>query len=223
MIILASESVEILGKWGNALRANSPICVAASVNDLIDKVAGSAPSIVALDHNLQPGRVIETVKSIRNASPGVKVLLLTEPGFSYPDDDALALLKAGVRGFCVSDMASGMIQKIVQAVHQGQIWIRTELIARVVEELAKQAREPAMLMASENAPADAAMLPASPLAQLTPRQRDIAAGIGEGESNKGIARRFNITERTVKAHLTMIFRKLNVRDRVQLALLVSQR
>jgi two-component system NarL family response regulator len=58
------------------------------------------------------------------------------------------------------------------------------------------------------------------LAYLTRREREIAELIGNGECNKQIARQLTITERTVKAHLTEIFRKLGIADRLKLALLV---
>jgi two-component system NarL family response regulator len=59
------------------------------------------------------------------------------------------------------------------------------------------------------------------LADLTRREREIAELIGNGESNKQIARQLAITERTVKAHLTEIFRKLGIADRLRLALLIT--
>ena len=61
------------------------------------------------------------------------------------------------------------------------------------------------------------------LADLTLREREIAELIGNGESNKQIARQLSITERTVKAHLTGIFRKLGIADRLGLALRVTAR
>ena len=59
------------------------------------------------------------------------------------------------------------------------------------------------------------------LANLTRRECEIATLVGNGESNKQIARRLDITERTVKAHLTEVFRKLEVADRLKLALMVK--
>ena len=59
------------------------------------------------------------------------------------------------------------------------------------------------------------------LANLTRREYEIATLVGNGESNKQIARRLDITERTVKAHLTEVFRKLDVADRLKLALIVK--
>jgi DNA-binding NarL/FixJ family response regulator len=58
--------------------------------------------------------------------------------------------------------------------------------------------------------------------ELTSRQRHVAALIGGGASNKEIARTLNICERTVKAHLTEVFRALGVRDRLHLALLMNR-
>jgi DNA-binding NarL/FixJ family response regulator len=56
---------------------------------------------------------------------------------------------------------------------------------------------------------------------LTPRERDIARLVSNGACNKNIARELNISERTVKAHLTTIFQKLGIADRLHLALYVS--
>jgi DNA-binding NarL/FixJ family response regulator len=63
---------------------------------------------------------------------------------------------------------------------------------------------------------------AAPLAELTPREREVATQVAEGACNKEVGRRLDITERTVKAHMTAIFEKLGVRDRLQLVLLLRR-
>ena len=92
----------------------------------------------------------------------------------------------------------------------GELWIRRGLVPKLVDSLTAD-HEDTMNGATGR------------FAVLTPREIEIARLIGQGASNKGIARQLSITERTVKAHLTMIFRKTGVEDRVKLALMVSRR
>ncbi|MES9812798.1 MAG: helix-turn-helix transcriptional regulator [Candidatus Thiodiazotropha sp.] len=61
----------------------------------------------------------------------------------------------------------------------------------------------------------------STLSKLTDREREIAQLVGSGDSNKVIAKKLDITERTVKAHLSSIFRKTSTKDRLQLGLLIN--
>jgi DNA-binding NarL/FixJ family response regulator len=101
---------------------------------------------------------------------------------------------------------------IVDAVLRGELWIRRTLTPRLLDELGARLREE-----SEGRREAVARLQA-----LTRREREIADLVGNGESNKEIARRLDITERTVKAHLTEIFRKLRIADRLKLALVITE-
>lgn len=97
------------------------------------------------------------------------------------------------------------------AVQQGELWIRRTLTCRLLDELGLIIREKNQIkQAASNL-----------LVNLTQREHEIATLVGNGESNKQIAQRLSITERTVKAHLTEIFRKLDVADRLKLALIVN--
>jgi DNA-binding NarL/FixJ family response regulator len=102
-----------------------------------------------------------------------------------------------------------MLLKIVNAALQGEIWIRRALVPRLLEGVA--------------APANEAAGCAGRFALLTPRESEIARLIGQGISNKRIARHLAIAEQTVKGHLTTIFRKFGVVDRTKLALLLASR
>lgn len=94
----------------------------------------------------------------------------------------------------------------------GGLWVGPELLARVIRAAVPAAR------------ADADALAAGALlAALSAREREVAEAVAEGLTNKVVAARLGITERTVKAHLATVFDKLGVRDRLQLALRVSRR
>lgn len=137
MIILASSNVTILDKWSNALRGSHQISTASNFDALNKILADSGPACVALDRNLPGSKLIETVQSIRRTSPETKIVLLNDPALPQSDQEELAFLKAGVRGFCSTGMEPNMICKVLDAVEQGQIWVRRRLIPAIINELSK--------------------------------------------------------------------------------------
>jgi two-component system NarL family response regulator len=120
------------------------------------------------------------------------------------------LLKAGVRGCCRSDSDPKFLKQVIEAVQQGELWIRRTLTCRLIDELGKTTARNKAYRTSLGL-----------LNKLTQREYDIAIRVGNGESNKQIAKACAITERTVKAHLTEVFLKLGVTDRLNLALVLS--
>ncbi|MDH5614830.1 MAG: response regulator transcription factor, partial [Gammaproteobacteria bacterium] len=125
-----------------------------------------------------------------------------------PDDDrGFALVKAGVKGYCNRYIAPDLLRRAVEAVLKGEVWVGRKLMLRLIEELSS--RKKALVQASKN------------LSSLSERELEIAHMVGDGSSNKLIAQKLDITERTVKAHISAIFKKTGVTDRLQLALLMS--
>ncbi|MDP2827876.1 MAG: response regulator transcription factor [Sulfuricellaceae bacterium] len=222
MIILASDNIDILSTWGAVLRGTHKISVAASLDELKSKLSGASADCVAFDRNLAPNGLIEAIKQIRKASAETRIMLLTDQEYQHSDQEDLALLRAGVRGFCSTDMSPEMIHKVLDAVDQGQVWVRSSFLPTLIEELSKQAKHNISVTPDALAGNDPKVPPGlkyeDPLSALTHREREIAALISQGECNKRIAQCLQISEQTVKAHLTVIFRKLNVTDRVHLAL-----
>ena len=131
-------------------------------------------------------------------------------GDSISEDMEWELLKAGVRGCCRSDSGPTQLRQIVDAVQQGEMWIRRTLTCRLIDELGRNRAE-----------CETSLTPCVALNKLTPREYAIAMCVGNGESNKRIAKSCAISERTVKAHLTEIYRKLGVSDRLNLALVMA--
>lgn len=103
-------------------------------------------------------------------------------------------------------------------VEDGGVWISHVVLPLIM----KQLREKSVAdKQQEQAPRPVAKEDPVSSSSLTPREREIARLVGNGASNKVIARELNITDRTVKAHLSAIFQKLGVRDRLQLALYIN--
>lgn len=127
-------------------------------------------------------------------------------------EQALRALEVGARGYCHAFATPELLREVALVVRHGGLWVGPELLARVIRAAVPAAR------------ADADALAAGALlAALSAREREVAEAVAEGLTNKVVAARLGITERTVKAHLATVFDKLGVRDRLQLALRVSRR
>jgi two-component system, NarL family, nitrate/nitrite response regulator NarL len=115
----------------------------------------------------------------------------------------LASVQAGSKAYCNSYMQTGLYQQMLQALETGQSWFPPEMLAQtftLAQTALKVEKNPAQLEA------------------LTERENEIARAVADGLSNRQIAERCDISERTVKAHLTNIFKKLEIKDRVALVL-----
>lgn len=123
--------------------------------------------------------------------------------------EGLALLRAGVRGYVNRLAGARVIEAVVDGVLGGDIWAGPE----VTDHLLQQAL---------SMPTDQAIAGEQVLAQLTPRETEVAMGVAAGHSNKVIALDSGVSERTIKAQLNSIFRKTGIRNRVQLALALAQ-
>ncbi|MEO7465344.1 MAG: response regulator transcription factor [Nitrosospira sp.] len=141
-------------------------------------------------------------------NPETKVILLIP---SLPDEIEWSLFRTGIRGCCRSDVEPELLSTIVESVQRGELWLRRALSWRLLNELIVITQEKNNM---KKAISDL-------LANLTRREGEIATLVRNGDSNKQIARRLDITERTVKAHLTEVFRKLEIAGRLKLTLMVK--
>ncbi len=123
------------------------------------------------------------------------------------DEQALALMERGIAGYCHSRAAPEMLQQVAAVVENRGLWVGESLLNRLIRGAA------ALPKMSAQQPEQ--------VAELTPREIEVTESVLRGLSNKEIARELAITERTVKAHLSAIFAKVGVRDRLHLALKFS--
>lgn len=189
--LLLSPQGRVQGRWREAFPALRVVASVAEAGRL-----ATATDLVWVDLSLADG-----IAGLRAARPELMLVALSlNPGA----DEGLAAFEAGVRGYCHLLSVPEMLRQVAVVVANGGLWIGTELMSRVV---AAAARSPVP-----------ASRPQSPLESLTPRERDVALQVAGGASNKEVARRLEITPRTVKAHMSAIFDKLGVRDRLQLVL-----
>lgn len=122
------------------------------------------------------------------------------------DDEGLAAMEAGASGYCHAYANEATLKQVLEVVSSGELWVGRNLLTRLLRGVTQGA--------TDKAP------PISWQTPLTAREIEVARRAALGESNLAIAEALGITERTVKAHLTAIFEKLQVADRLQLALKV---
>ncbi|EXI66280.1 MAG: Protease production enhancer protein [Candidatus Accumulibacter adjunctus] len=175
--------------------------------DLMVGYLDAMPANAAITWVLLPaGRdVADLVAKMLPSLAGRPLVILADE----PDEElALAALNAGAAGFCNGHAAPVVLQQVATVVGSGGIWIGQGLMKRL---LAATAR-----LLGERDTARAAWR-----SKLTSREQEVALALARGSSNKEIARQFGISERTVKFHVSALFDKLAVRDRLQLSLVVN--
>ena len=178
----------------DALVGSSTVGKKPASADIVWLHAGDAASMAA------------KVGALRARFAGCRVVVLA----NIPnDDEALAALGAGAQGYCNAYADPEVLKQVAEVAGRGGLWVGETLLSRLLGGLSQRLAE---------RPADDAN---GPLARLSVREREIAQRVMRGENNKEIARGLDIAERTVKAHLTVVFEKLGVRDRLQLALACS--
>ena len=210
-LVLASPGNHKLDRWKNGLNGYAQIAHIKNLDSLKDELSLVKPEVLLLDHDLPGLDGPRGITHLRELSPDTKIVMLSGP---TSDDDEWAFFRAGVRGYCSRDIDPQSLKTLVGAVQQGELWIRRTLTYRLLEQLGDSSSKK-----SKKNKIHRDCL--SQLASLTLREYEIALRVSNGENNKEISRSLDITERTVKAHLTEVYRKLGVDDRVKLAVILS--
>jgi len=146
-------------------------------------------------------------------SNGLKALII---GDNWSEERQINALVAGVSGYCENKSAEVLLLRATNSILRGDIWIQRHLVPKVIGTLVELNNTRTTQVEKRND------FVQKNLRSLTSRELDVAKMVQTGESNKMIANLLNISERTVKAHLTSIFQKLDVRDRLHLALLLKE-
>ncbi len=206
--ILASSKTVLLTKWEESVFSLSKTYAINSPKHLKDRLIKSKPDFLLLDYEFLGRDLQKEILSITCLLHNINIVIF---GPNIDDSEEWALFKSGIRGCCHYDMKPDQIINVIRAIQKGELWIRRSLTSYMLQELVEVTLEKDRI---ETAIHDL-------LKNLTKREYEIAVLVGRGESNKRIANRLDITERTVKAHLTEIFRKLQITDRIKLALMMK--
>ena len=207
MFVLVSADSAALDRWRASLDPDAAIVEVRGLEGLPHCVAQLRAQVVLFDTRMARNAAPRTIDQILEQRRQTRILAFAD---DMSDDFELSLFLVGIRGFCTIDAEPELVRRAVDALLKGELWIRRSVMPKLVDNL---------MIEDDDTMAGAT----GRFAVLTRREIEIARLIGQGASNKRIARQLSITERTVKSHLTMIFRKTGADDRVKLALLVSRR
>jgi DNA-binding NarL/FixJ family response regulator len=182
-----------LGRLISALPDIELVGVAADGAEAIERAREVEPDVVLMDLDMPKVDGIEATRRVLADRPGTAVLVLT----SFSDRPRiLGALEAGACGYLLKDVASDEVAEGIRAAARGE----SPLDPRAARTILTARAEP------------------DPMASLSDREREVLGLLLDGLPNKLIARRLEISEKTVKSHLTRIFREIGVSDRTQAAL-----
>jgi DNA-binding NarL/FixJ family response regulator len=149
---------------------------------------------------------------------GGRILLA---GRDFSVDEELKALGSGISGCCAESLGELELKNVVEVVLKGGIWVSRVALPPLLGRLQGLAGATAAAATPSAAPAADADGFDERWAKLTGREKEIARQVAEGASNKVIARHLDISDATIKAHLTSVYNKLGVAGRLQLGLLLS--
>ena len=213
MILLASTSKKIRQQWAQGLPFKSSLVEVADQTTLLQSAAVYKPSVILLDQGLPELGGINGIEALRQFFPSTRIILFSN---NLDEREIIRALKAGASGYCHRSIDGDLLVKAIKVVQKGEVWVGRRIIHALLEEVSS-------LTSAKHPKTESRGHLMDWLGCLTPRELQVAQMVGDGALNKQIAVGMNITERTVKAHLTSIFRKLNLSDRLQLALTVTKR
>lgn len=207
-LIIASRDALIRGPWEAALRDSYQIKIHEVLPDET-ALRTTGAQLVIIDTALVDADENTIARSI---SSGSKVLVL---GAGWPENRQIGVYAHGASGYCEKNAPPLIARKAVETILRGDVWIQRDLISKVIGTLVSR-NKPAPAQTQEKQRMRDA------LDTLSAREKEVIARIRTGESNRQIAEHLFISERTVKAHLSSIFKKLNLSDRLQLVIYLQQ-
>lgn len=170
--------------------------------DALARAQELQPDLLLLDLSMPMGG-LSVLSELRRRHPGMKIAILTA---SEASDDVLAALDAGALGYIVKGINSHSLIEAVRALARGEGYVTPALAARLLTGRRDCG-------ASHDARAEL-------LARLTPREKQVLVLVAAGHSNKEIALREAMQEKTVKHHMTRILQKLHARNRTEAAMIL---
>lgn len=186
MVLESEDGIEVVGE-------------AEDGEDAIARVGDLAPDVILMDVRMPRVSGIDATRSIGEAVPSAKILMLT---VSDEEDDLYEAIKAGATGYLLKEISIEEVATAVRAVMSGQSLISPAMASKLLTEfttLAKKADE----------------RQAVPTPRLTDRELEVLKLVAQGMSNREIAAELYISENTVKNHVRNILEKLHLHSRME--------
>ncbi|MFF5076856.1 response regulator [Actinoplanes sp. NPDC000266] len=191
MILSAAADVAVVGE-------------ASDGAEVPGAVAALRPDVVLMDIRMPKVDGLAATETLRARAGAPEVIVLTT---FDADEYVLRALRAGASGFLLKDTPPAEILRAVRRVAQGEAMLSPTVTRQLIAHVASPA-QPSQLRAAER------------LERLSERERDVALALGQGRSNAEISTDLHMSVATVKAHVSRLLIKLELNNRVQVALLV---
>lgn len=219
-LLLLTQDKELEDRCRRATSAEYSISLTAAFENLPAMIRDTRPEVVLIDANTLTRPYEEKIAPLLPVAGAGRVIVMTA---EFVEDEEVALLRCGVQGCCRRGIDPDSLRQVLSVTESG-VWVTRSLLPRLVKELRRYAQAPTLAATAlkPTVPAEGLeRIPPEKLAVLTPRERDIVKLIAGGATNKKVAEELDITERTVKGHLSNVFMKLGVQDRLKLVLFLS--
>lgn len=197
-VVIADDHVLVREGLRKLLELDNNIEVVDEVGDgqgAINIARKLKPDIIIMDVNMPGTDGIVATRVIKKELPSVRVIALTV----YEGQEVVDMIKAGASAYILKDVAGSELVDTIHRVMKGEVVIYPRVANRLVRELRENEKRKSEV-------------------RLTKREKDVLSLLVKGNSNKEMAEIMFISEKTVKNHLTSIFRKLGVKDRTHAAI-----
>lgn len=179
-----------------------------SVSEALKSAAKNCPDVVLMDIRMPEMDGVEGTKLMKERYPKVKVVLLT----TFDDDEyVFGALKNGASGYLLKGSSVSDLAKAIQIAHSGGAMLNPNIASKMISQFSDMAKRSSQIKVEEGLTGD-----------LSKSEWQIIQTVGQGMSNKEIARELCLSEGTVRNSISNILSKLNLRDRTQLAIWAVQ-
>lgn len=176
--------------------------VGCCAGDALEIAKSHEPNVIVMDLNM-PGKVLETISRIAARYKGTKVLAFTA---STSVENAIAALEAGCRGFVLKGSSQDDLSEAIHKVHANDTYITPGFSNKVIDGLRTAALRRATVQSC----------------RLSTREEQVVSLLLRGKTNKEIADKLSISDKTVKHYMTVLMQKMNVRNRIEVVLAAQE-
>jgi DNA-binding NarL/FixJ family response regulator len=200
-VLLADDHAVVRQGTRELLEREEGIDVVAEASDgkeAVQLTIRERPDVVVMDFAMPKLNGIEATRQIKAVAPGIAILVLT----AYDSDQYIfAFLEAGAAGYLLKDVQVDELVQAIQAVHAGESMLHPAIARKVINRFGQPEQDAKTVTIA--------------LDQLTEREIEVLRLAAKGMSNREIAQRLVISDRTVQTHLTNIFNKMGVGSRTE--------